>query len=143
MNTVEITKHQELGLNGDCIVAVGADKACADLGDEFKEKLRCEDAILIMTIRAGGVEETIRARGSTRLLLTHTEDMVVRRSDHICPRTLAINADKAACDLDRRLVERLRNPNEKVEVILRVEKGEKLGSIPITFLENPAAAAGD
>lgn len=126
-NTIEITKHRELGLNGDCIVAVGADKACADLDEGFKEKLKKDNTILKITIRAGEIEETILARGNKSLLLTHTEDMVIRRSDHVCPRTLAISADKAACDLDRRLVERLMDPEEKAEITLRTEEAADEG----------------
>ena len=42
--------------------------------------------------------------------MSHPTDMVVRKSGYICGRTLAINADKAACDLSRALVEKLKNP---------------------------------
>ncbi len=34
------TKDKHLSKNGDCIVAVAADKAVADLNQEFKEKLK-------------------------------------------------------------------------------------------------------
>jgi hypothetical protein len=34
---------------------------------------------------------------------------------------LAIQADKAACDLSRRLVEKLENPKQKVKITLTVK----------------------
>ena len=45
--------------------------------------------------------------------------MVVRRSGFICPRTIAIRANKAARDLSRSLIKALRDPG--TEVIVRLE----------------------
>ena len=44
--------------------------------------------------------------------------MVIRKSSYICNRTLAIKADKAAADLSRSLVEKLRKPKQNVEIKL-------------------------
>jgi len=52
------------------------------------------------------------------LILTHPTDMVIRKSDYICNRTLAIRADKSANDLPRELVEKLKNPRQKVNITL-------------------------
>ncbi len=73
-----------------------------------------------MLIEAEEVNDVIFARGDPRLVLTNLSDMVVRKSGYICNRTLAIQADKAACDLSRKLVERLKNPRQKVKVTLTV-----------------------
>jgi hypothetical protein len=54
-------------------------------------------------------------------LLTDPADLVVRKSDYVCGRTLAILADKAAKDLSRKLVEKLRNPIQRVKITLMVE----------------------
>jgi len=72
----------------------------------------------MITIEAGGEVETVNALGSPQLMFTHPTDLVVRKSDYVCGRTLAIKADKAARDLSRRLVEKLRNPNQKVKIII-------------------------
>jgi hypothetical protein len=119
-STLEITKEAELSKKGDCIIAVSANKSIRDLSSEFKQNLRKENAQITMLIEAGDVIEVVNASGSPRLILTHPTDMVVRKSNYICNRTLAIQADKAACDLPRDLVKRLGNPKQKVKVKLTV-----------------------
>lgn len=116
--TLEFTKDTHLSKEGDCIVAVATDKALADLNPEFKENLRKSQAKLTVLIEAGGVSEHVNAYGSPQLLLTHPSEMVMRKSDYVSTRTLAIHADKAARDLSRELVEKLRNPQQKVKITL-------------------------
>ena len=116
--TLEITKDKHLTKNGDCIIAVAANKSLADLSPKFKEKLRRKNAILTIRIEAEGVVEEIKASGSSHLILTHPTEIVVRKSDYISNRTLAIRADKASYDLSKRLVDKLKNPNEKVKITL-------------------------
>ena len=116
--TLEFTKDTHLSKKGDCIVTVAADKALADLSAEFKENLRKPHAKLIILIEAGGVIEQVKAHGSPRLILSHPTDMVIRKSDYVCNRTLAVNADKAAQDLPKALVEKLKNTEQKVKITL-------------------------
>ncbi|MEM2995093.1 MAG: DUF371 domain-containing protein [Candidatus Bathyarchaeia archaeon] len=118
--TLEITKEPQLSKRGDCIVAVSADKALADLNAEFKDYLRRKNAKITVLIGAGGISELVNAFGSPQLILTHPTDIVVRKSNYICSRTLAINADKSALDLSRTLVEKLRNPMQRVKITLTV-----------------------
>jgi len=118
--TFEITKEAQLSRGGDCIIAVSANKTMTDFSSEFKENLRKEKAKIIILIEAGDAAEVVNAFGSPRLILTHRTDMVVRKSNYICNRTLAIQADKAACDLSRKLAEKLRNPKQKVKITLTV-----------------------
>ncbi|MEM3840784.1 MAG: DUF371 domain-containing protein [Candidatus Bathyarchaeia archaeon] len=119
--TLEFTREKELSVRGDCIVAVSADKGFSDLKPEFREFLRKENARLTILIEADGAVDVVKARGSPKLILSHPTDMVVRKSGYICGRTLAINADKAACDLSRALVKRLQIPGQMVRVTLTVE----------------------
>ncbi|MEM7819116.1 MAG: DUF371 domain-containing protein, partial [Candidatus Aenigmatarchaeota archaeon] len=55
------------------------------------------------------------------LKLSHAEDIVVRKSDFIDNRTLAILANKAACDLKRELVEKLKNPETEIKITIEVK----------------------
>jgi hypothetical protein len=116
--TLEITKDKHLTRNGDCIIAVAANKSLADLSPKFKEELRRKNAILTIRIEAEGVVEEIKASGSSHLILTHPTEIVVRKSDYISNRTLAIRADKTSYDLSKRLVDKLKNPNQKVKITL-------------------------
>ena len=119
-STLEITKDDTLSKRGDCIIAVSADKVLADLSPQFKENLRGENSKITILIEAGDIAEKVNAYGNPRLILSHPTDMVVRKSSHICIRTLAIKADKAACDLSRELVERLKN-REQIKITLTVK----------------------
>jgi hypothetical protein len=119
--TFEVTKETALTKQGDCIVAVKSTKGVADLPLEFKEAARKEGARITVTVEADELKETITAEGSPQLQFTHQTDLVVRKSDYVCGRTLAIRADKAAIDFSREFVEKLRDPNQEVKVTLAVE----------------------
>ena len=119
--TFEITKEKHLTRKGDCIVAVRSDKAAADLSPDFKEAARNPNAEITITIEAGREKETVRAKGDPRLFLTDPKDIVVRKSEYVCNRTLAVKAEKAAADLSRELVDKLQDPNQIVKVRLTVE----------------------
>ncbi len=116
-----ITKDTQVSKNGDCIVAMAANKSLADFGTEFKENLRKPDAKLSITIEVEGLKEIIFASGAPNLILIHPTDIVVRKSSYVCNRTLAICADKASNDLSRELREKLKNPKQKVKITLTVE----------------------
>jgi hypothetical protein len=118
--TVEFTKEKHLSRRGDCILAVAADKSLVDLSDKFKESLRKPNARLTITFEADGITERINAYGTSNLPLTHPSDMVVRKSSYMDGRTLAIGADKAACDLSRELIEKIRNPKQRAKITLTV-----------------------
>jgi hypothetical protein len=118
--TFEITEEKSLTERGDCIIAVGATKGAKDLDQKFREAAKKKAAQIVITVEAGGVKEVVKARGTPRLLLTHPTDLVVRKSDYVCGRTVAIAADKAASDFSRDLVEKLKNPRQKVTMTLTV-----------------------
>ncbi len=119
-STFEITMDEHLSDEGDCIIAVGADKSAASLSRAFKEILRKPNARLTIAIEAGGIVEQVNAHGSSRLVLSHPTDLVVRKSDYVCSRTLAVHADKAAKDLSRELVQKLQDPRQMAKITLKV-----------------------
>ena len=119
--TIEITKEAHLSESGDCIVAVSANKALGDLNSKFKKNLLKDHAGITISIEAGGVTETLSAHGSSRLILTHPTDIVVRKSSYVCSRTLAIQADKSASELSRDLIKKLKNSKQDVRITLTME----------------------
>jgi len=119
--TFEITKATHLTKRGDCIIAVGATKCATDLNPKFKTFVCSQSARMTIEIEVEGEKEIVTARGNPKLLFTHPTDLVVRKSAFVCGRTLAIRADKAACDLSRKLVEKLRHPNQRVKITLTAE----------------------
>ena len=118
--TLEFTKDIYLSKKGDCIDTIATDKAVADLNAEFKGKLRNPQAKLSVRIEVGELVEQINAHGSPQLILTHPIDMVIRKSGYVSNRTLAIHADKAAQDLPRDFVEKLKSPKQKIKITLEV-----------------------
>jgi hypothetical protein len=123
--TFEITKDTHLTRKGDCIIAVKADKSLMDLSQDFRETARKPDARIKITIEAEEERETVTASGNSGLLFSHPTDIVVRKSNYVCSRTLAVKSDKAANDLSKELVKKLKNPNQKVRITLTVNTPEK------------------
>lgn len=119
--TLEITKETHLTKRGDCIISVDADRGAADLSPEFKQNAKSQHGRITITIQVGKEVETINAQGNPHLTFTHPHDLVIRKSDYVCSRTLAVRADKAAKDLSRTLVEKLRDPRQEAVITLTVD----------------------
>jgi len=119
--TFEITKDKGLTSRGDCIIAVRADRAVADLSREFKDLARKRGAEITIIVESGDEREVIKAQGDPRLTFTHPEDIVIRKSTYVCGRTLAVKANKAAKDFSRKLIENLRTPHRRVKITLTVK----------------------
>jgi hypothetical protein len=119
--TLEITRDAELTERGDCIVATNASKGAADLSPEFLKLVKNNAARVTLIIKVASRSETITGRGDRRLLLTHPADLVVRKSDYVCPRTLMVQADKSASDLSREFVEVLHDRSSRIIVEIVAE----------------------
>ena len=118
--TLEITKEINLTKNGDCIIAVGATKGLAELSERFRILCADDNAKIILEINAAKIVEIVQGGGSSSFTLSHRDDIVARKSSHVTDRTLIIAADKAARDIDRKLVRVLRSPKTCVRIRLTV-----------------------
>ena len=119
--TIEITKEKELTPRGDCIVGVGASASCFDIPEDLKEKLKDPESKVEFLIKVKDQEFIIQGRGHKDLTLTHKEDIVIRKSDFVCPRTLAVKCDKASDILPREMVKILQNPSTKATFTIDVQ----------------------
>jgi hypothetical protein len=119
--TIMITKDENLSQTGDCIVVIAANKTLETLTSKFRESLRKSNSKLTVVFEADSLKEQITAFGSPKLILSHPTDMVIRKSDYICNRTLAIHADKSSSDLSRVFVEKLKDQKQEIKVTLTVE----------------------
>ncbi|MCK5588413.1 MAG: DUF371 domain-containing protein, partial [Candidatus Lokiarchaeota archaeon] len=95
--------------------------AAMDLKEEFKDKAKKIDAIIEVLIEVDGLVEQITGKGSPKLTFSHPTDLVGRKSTFISDRTFLINSNKAAIDLNRRLVEKLKKPGTEIKITLKVE----------------------
>ena len=118
-STFEITKDLEIGPTADCIIGVAMDNSMNDFPDEFKSKIANKNTKITVILETEHGHDEIIGFGHVDLTLTHPTDIVCRTSEYVCPRTLMINANKAAKDLDLNLIEDLKNEKEmEVTIIL-------------------------
>ncbi len=117
--TIEVTKDPRLTINGDCIIGVRADKGISDLSGEVRDALRVEGSSVRFVIEVAGQGFEFIAYGASALPLESTHEMVIRKSEYICGRTLAVRAGVAAKDIPRSIVQTLRSPETKG--LLRIE----------------------
>jgi hypothetical protein len=108
-STFELTTDDWLTPAGDCIVGVEADRTPRDFSPEFREACRDADATVEATLVVDDsdetFEETITGRGDPDLALLDDRSMVGRTSDYTDDeRTILVDGDGAAADLDRDLV---------------------------------------
>jgi hypothetical protein len=104
----------------DSVIAVDASKGCKDLNDSFKLAVKSANKVVI-TIEAGSMMEKITAYGSPALKLTDANEIVVRKSDFIDGKTVAILADKSANVFSKGMKEKLKDPKTEVKITLEVK----------------------
>ena len=119
--TIEITKDSKLSVSGDCNVCTNSTIACMDLPEKFKKKIQNPGTVIAFTIVADEHSFSIRGKGSDKLPLKHTNDIVLRKSAFTCSRTIAINCDKASDDIPRTMVKKLQNPKTSGKLIIEIK----------------------
>ena len=123
-STFEFTTDEWLTPAGDCILGVAADRTPRDFSAAFREACRDADATITATITVEGDDgethtETVVGRGDPGLALVDDRSMVGRTSEYTDDeRTILVDADAAAADLDRDLVAALA---DGADVELRLE----------------------
>jgi hypothetical protein len=117
--TIEITTEGHLTARGDCIVGVGASKGVAQLSASMKRALRSDGARVRITIVSPSGEFSFGARWSKDLSFESPTDAVIRTSEFVCGRTLAVKAESAAREIPRDLVRTLKSPG--AAGLLRIE----------------------
>ncbi|HEX8066427.1 MAG TPA: DUF371 domain-containing protein [Thermoleophilaceae bacterium] len=125
--TLELVREADVGERATCVVAVAARL------DE--EALRALRGRVELTIAAGGRSESVRGRMNPAF--RPGDPLVVRRAGAVARNAVVIEADRAAADLDRGLVERLAAAGEAV----RVTFAEVPGAAPGTLVVEPGRGA--
>jgi hypothetical protein len=115
MTTVELTAEDYLTKQGTCIVGVSSDTTLNQLDFEIKKLASISSTKIILRMSINGMTEEVTGTGSPRLTYTDSTSMVARTSTFECGRTLMVNADKAASDLSRDFVDRLKASSVVIE----------------------------
>lgn len=118
-STFEITKDVEIGPTADCIIGVDMDDSMLDFPQEFKDKIANSNTKILVLLDTPNAHDEIVGFGHEDLTLTHPTDIVCRKSDFVCSRTLMINSSKVARDLDSVLINDLKN-EEVMEVTIKI-----------------------
>ena len=116
--TIELTKDDYLTKKGTCILGIKASKACYDLTPELKSKIIVAEKIYVV-IKVGDFVDHFYGYGSKKLTLLSTKDLVFRKSDYICDRTILIRCSKSSRDLNRNLIKNLTNSINQISIIFK------------------------
>jgi len=119
--TIEITKDPNLTLNGDCIIGVSATKSCSDLTSAMKNKIRRNQSIVEIDLIVEPFSIKIHGIGNDNLLLTHLHDIVLRKSNFICDRTLCLSCNVSAIQIPRKMIDLLKDPSKQGLLVIGVE----------------------
>ena len=119
-STLELTTDDYLTPAGDCILGIEADRAPADFDDDFVDACRDPEATITLVLDADGHRETVTGSGHPDLVFENDRSMVARTSTYVDDRTILVDADKAAADVDRDLVAALADGAD-LTATLRVE----------------------
>ena len=119
--TIEITKDEHLTPRGDCIIGVRANKACADLDEALKHRLKSNSVVVKIEVIVGNESFLITGMGDHRLTMLNSQDIVIRRTNFACPRTISVLCNKASSEVPRRIVERLQDRDTKGVFRITVE----------------------
>ncbi len=111
--TIEITKDSHLTPRGDCIIGVNATCGCKDIPSRLKKKLKDPNSTIKFSIDVNDYSFKFSGKGHKNLLLTHSADIVIRKSNFVCPRTLAVNCNKASDSIPRKIIQLLQDPKAK------------------------------
>jgi len=119
--TIMLTTDHELTLRGDCIAAVSSEKGLSDLKPELRNAVRNEKARITMKLELGNQSFEIQGYGHPDLTWEDPADMVARKSEYICSRTLMIKADLASMDVPREFADLLKDGLQQVYVTITVD----------------------
>jgi hypothetical protein len=117
--TFEFTKESEIGKTADCIIGVKSQVSMHNIPNEISTAIKKNKTHFNVKLQTENAVDEIKGYGHPELTLDHPTDMVIRKSDFKCSRTLMINADKAACDLNKELINDLKNSKPlKVTIVV-------------------------
>jgi hypothetical protein len=110
---------KEIGIKADCIIGVSSDAKLEDFPPELLESIKNENSVIKVQLETENAVDEIKGYGHPELTLDHPTDMVCRKSEFKCGRTLMIKSDKAAVDLKRELIDDLKEGKDlKVKIIV-------------------------
>ena len=116
--TLEFTKDSRLTKNGDCIIGVNCDFENERIIDLVKEYDEIEVTLLVE-------KKKFSFTSKTNKKFNDNNELVFRKSEFDSIRTLGIQSTKTANDIPRTLIQKMKNPKQKIEVTIHGKKTGK------------------
>ncbi|MEB3691996.1 MAG: DUF371 domain-containing protein [Caldisphaeraceae archaeon] len=115
--TLEITKDNYVTYRGDCIIAISSEKSAKDFPAWLINNMRSDTSIIIAVFCTKNACDSVIGFGSRNLILSSENKIIFRKSTYIEPSTVMIRANKAALEIDRKLINDIKN-GEKVKIMI-------------------------
>ena len=115
--TWQLTNESHLTLKGDCIVGVNSTHSAYDLPDTMKIWLKNGNWVSIKII-IGDHEFQGKGQGHTNLTFEDKIDMVFRKSQFTCPRTITINTSFSAFEIPNNITNLLKSRDTSYKIQL-------------------------
>ena len=122
--TIEITKDHDLTSRGNCILGINASKACYDLNKSLKSIIKSGNKVKV-TLKVANLTDTFHGYGNKKLTLIDRNDIVFRKSNFICGRTILIRCTKSSNDLNRELINNLNDHEKKITIIFELTDSDE------------------
>ncbi len=108
-STLEFTKEDHISGNGDCILGISSGH---DIGDLNKLNGR-----LVFVMNVDEIKDSFEATIPKNHEISDKKELVIRTSSFVSSRTYAIGSTKGSIDIDRELIQALKEGKEmKVSV---------------------------
>ena len=87
----------------------------------MKKEIKNQSKIKI-TIKVENLQDFFYGYGYKELKLLDKNDVVFRKSNYMCERTVLINCTKSSLDLNRVLIEKLRVPGKNITITFEINE---------------------
>lgn len=118
---IEITKDSYLTKRGDCIIGINSNKACSDIDPKLKKILQDDQVKIKFEFIVEDSSFEVFGRGNRNLTLENKNDIVIRTTNFVCPRTLSVRCDRGSNNIPREIISYLQKKNTKGILTISVD----------------------
>jgi hypothetical protein len=79
------------------------------LDEALKHRLKSNSAVVRIEVMVGNESFLTTGMGDQRLTISNPHDIVIRRTNFTCPRTVSVLCDKASSEVPRKIVNALQD----------------------------------
>jgi uncharacterized protein len=110
---IEITKDSYLTKSGDCIIGINSNKGCSDIDTKLKKLMQDDEIKIKFEFIVEGSSFEVFGRGNKNLTLENKNDIVIRTTNFVCPRTVSVRCNRGSNNIPREIISYLQKKNTK------------------------------